>query len=120
MGEIDADPIEQLRVALAELRITTARRRLLLRDSQAYEDAVTEEMRINDRIMELAARRNLRPLSKARSAAQIQAELIACAEQFTKAPEGRSREALSAWIDALRDELVRARAIEGRDGPTGR
>ena len=110
--------MEQLQVAMAELRMATARRRLLPRHSQAYEDAVTEEMRINDRIMELAAKRNRTPLSRARSAAQIQAELIACGVQFSKTPEGPAREALEALIEALRDELMRVRAIEDRDKPS--
>jgi hypothetical protein len=117
MGDSDGTPIERLAAAMAELQVATARRRLLPRDSAAYEDAVTEEMRVNDRIMELAAKRNLTPLSKARSAAQIQAELIACGVQFSKTQEGPAREALAAWVEALRDELIRARAIEDRDKP---
>jgi hypothetical protein len=120
MGGIDGDPIEQLRVAMAELRMATARRRLLPPFSQDYVDAVSEETRINDRIMEIAAECNQMPLPKpeagTRSVARIQAELIACGEEFVKTPEGRSREALAAWIEALCDELIRARAIERRDG----
>jgi hypothetical protein len=61
MGDTDGDPIEQLAAAMAELRVATARRRLLPRDSADYEDAVTEEMRISDRIMELTAKRNQTP-----------------------------------------------------------
>jgi hypothetical protein len=123
MGDTDGDPSEQLEAALAELRMTTARRRFLPRDSSAYEEAVDEEIRLNDRIMELAAKRNQTPLSKARvgprSSAVIEAELIACAKQFARSSEGPAREALKEWIAALRDELLRARAVEGRDRPSG-
>jgi hypothetical protein len=124
MGDTDEDPIEQLAAAMAELRVATARRRLLPRDSEAYEDAVAEETRLNDRILELAAKRNQTPISKLgasvgpRSSARIEAELIACAKQYAKASDGPARETLKDWIEALRDELLRARGIEDRD-PSG-
>jgi len=120
MGDADEDPSEQLKAALAELRMITARRRFLARDSAAYEEAVDEEMRLNDRIMELA-KRNQTPLSKSRvgprSSAVIEAELIACAKQYARSSDGPAREALKEWIEALRGELIRARTIEGREPP---
>jgi hypothetical protein len=123
MGDVDEDPNEQLTAALAELRMITARRRFLPRDSSAYEEAVDEEIRLNDRIMELAAKRNESSLSEAgrgpRSSAVIEAELIACAKRYARSSDGPPREALKAWIEALRDELLRARAVEGRDRPPG-
>ena len=72
-------------------------------------------MRINDRIMALGTEHDQTRLSKPRSADLIQAELVPCGEAFVKAPDGASRKALAAWIEALRDELVRAKAVEGRD-----